>query len=297
MYAARVACYLRCGNFAAERCWRNAAGFCTKRPSETASSSTSSSNYVNNPRLNAKQLGKPAKIPREYASVSVIKTDTNEFNVALDDKPMKTPKGNIFAVPSELLANMIAEEWRSQTDHIRPDTMPMMTIACTAIDVVGEDLAGCIERLMPYLETDTLCYVNSELAEESWERSLGIEQANMWTPIRGWFENVYGAVGVSYGLTPPKHPVETLAKVKKDLEARNMWQLAAMEVSTRYTKSLICATRYMADDATAREAMDWALLEENFQIVRCGMVEGEHDMQRDNMLRWLQAAKDFCTAL
>lgn len=41
-----------------------------------------------------------------------------KFEITLDQKKLKTPKGNIFAVESEPLALAVATEWNSQKDKI-----------------------------------------------------------------------------------------------------------------------------------------------------------------------------------
>eukprot|EP00397_Hematodinium_sp_SG-2012_P050976 GEMP01059492.1.p1 GENE.GEMP01059492.1~~GEMP01059492.1.p1 ORF type:complete len:350 (+),score=66.83 GEMP01059492.1:127-1050(+) len=269
--------------------------FCTpavERTGATSSGASPSDYKFKNPRLSAAQLGQAPRIPRKYTKVAVT-TLPEGFGVTLDDKPVKTPKGKAFVLPSESLAQKVAEEWIAQEKHIIPDSMPMMTIACTAIDIVGDDAEACVDRLMPFLYTDTICFINDESAEGAWDKSLAKEQARLWTPVRQWFQETYGPVGVSLGLSPPEHPQETIDKVISCLASRNRWELAAMEVSTRYTKSVICATRFLADAVTTEQVMSWALLEENFQIERCGLVEGEHDVLRDDMAKWLQAAKDF----
>jgi chaperone required for assembly of F1-ATPase len=115
-----------------------------------------------------------------------------------------------------------------------------------------------------------------------------------WGPVRKWFEEQYGEVGVSLGINPPVHPEETVARVQAELETKDQWDLALLEVSTRYAKSLICSMKFLAnEEVTAEQVMKWALLEENFQIERCGLVEGDHDVFRDDMFKWLTAAKEF----
>jgi len=247
--------------------------------------------HTSNPRLSSEQLGRVARIPRKYKAAAVSKL-ANGFGVELDGNAVKTPKGMAFTVPAEQLALSVAAEFNSQEKHIIPDSMPMMTMSCTALDVVGDDKIACIKRLMPYLETDTICFLSDYSSTDAWDRALAKEM-EVWRPIRKWFEDQYGEVDVTFGINPPLHPEATIARVQESLKERDQWDLAALEVSTRYAKSLICAMKFLADDITPEQVMKWALLEENFQIERCGLVEGDHDVFQKDMLRWLTAAKEF----
>ena len=56
------------------------------------------------------------------------------YGVTLDGRTLRTPVGQVLAVPSRLLAWAIAAEWDAQTKQIRPVQMPLMTLTCTALD-------------------------------------------------------------------------------------------------------------------------------------------------------------------
>lgn len=49
-----------------------------------------------------------------------------KFEVILDQKKLKTPKGNIFAVESKPLALAVALEWNSQKDKILQSKMHLV---------------------------------------------------------------------------------------------------------------------------------------------------------------------------
>ena len=72
-------------------------------------------------------------------------------------------------MPSLELALAIALEWDSQTvtgRGIQPATMPMMTLASTAIDQVKVDPSIATAQCLSYLSTDTaLVYAHPEERE------------------------------------------------------------------------------------------------------------------------------------
>nr|CAI5857812.1 unnamed protein product [Callosobruchus analis] len=54
---------------------------------------------------------------RFYKNTNILRSD-KKFEIILDQRKLKTPKGNIFAVESEPLALAIATEWNLQKDKI-----------------------------------------------------------------------------------------------------------------------------------------------------------------------------------
>lgn len=211
------------------------------------------------------------------------------WHVALNGtKPVKTPKGFVLELPSRALAEALAEEWRSQEEFVKPLEMPLTTIGCTAVDLVRPDKQACIERIMPYLATDTLCF-------EDDSEVLAKRQASEWGPARQWFEEQFGVtLGVAKGILVPSHPETTLATIKRDLAQRDEWQLSALEFGTSSAKSLIVGMALVElSDVSVEVAHRWALLEELSQIDRWGMVEGEHDVSHQQSLRWLTAVREF----
>jgi len=214
--------------------------------------------------------------------------------VLLDGKPVKTPKGSFLALPSRALAEAVATEWRNQSTHVRPKEMPLTTIGCTVIDLVlpetptGPGSNLCVDRMLPYLETDTVCY-------EDDHEPLADLQRSEWGPLRQWYENRLGVqLAIATGLSVPAHPEATLEAVRQDLQNRGPWELCALEIATTTAKSLVVATALLdRDDVAAEQALRWAILEEYFQIERWGLVEGEHDVAHQEALLWLNATQRF----
>ena len=70
---------------------------------------------------------------RFYKTVSV----TPELGIALDGKPVKTPKKLPLVLPSAALAEAVAEEWRGQGEKLNPAHMWLTKLANTVIDRVA----------------------------------------------------------------------------------------------------------------------------------------------------------------
>ena len=81
---------------------------------------------------------------RFYKQVAVTPT-ANGFAIELDGRPIRTPKKSAFAVPGEAVAAAVAEEWSEQGDEILPESMPLLRLANTAIDMIaGQVMAALI---------------------------------------------------------------------------------------------------------------------------------------------------------
>ena len=64
--------------------------------------------------------------------------------------------GQTLAVPSETLAYMIAAEWDGQLKELQPSNMPLMTLACTALDQAAMHPQFYRDAALKYLLTDTV---------------------------------------------------------------------------------------------------------------------------------------------
>ena len=83
-------------------------------------------------------------------------TTSSWYGVTLDGRKVSTPMGQTLAVPSETLAFMIAAEWDSQTKELQPSNMPLMTLACTALDQAALHPQFYRDEALQYLRTDTV---------------------------------------------------------------------------------------------------------------------------------------------
>ena len=82
----------------------------------------------------------------------------SKVTVGPNGKPVRTPARAALIVPSQALAEAIAEEWRGAADEIDPRAMPLIGLANAAIDHVTKDKAGFAGGLARYAEADLACY-------------------------------------------------------------------------------------------------------------------------------------------
>ena len=98
---------------------------------------------------------RPKKIATRSEMEGIDRGGRTYFGILLDGKRIRTPAGQNFEVPSQALAMAIAAEWDAQRSHINPTQMPLMTLACTAIDQTAADPEIVIQNC---LRVSTLQY-------------------------------------------------------------------------------------------------------------------------------------------
>jgi len=82
-----------------------------------------------------------------------VRNSAGGFEVTLDGRAIKTPLRNQLELPTMTLAQGIANEWDMQEKVIIPATMPLMELACTAIDTTGD------RRVTSQMERELLSYI------------------------------------------------------------------------------------------------------------------------------------------
>jgi ATP synthase F1 complex assembly factor 2 len=66
-----------------------------------------------------------SSIKKFYRKAS-IKSDSQGFQILLDNRILKTPTGTPIILPNPLLALAVASEWETQNVYIKLFTMPLV---------------------------------------------------------------------------------------------------------------------------------------------------------------------------
>ncbi|MFN3456992.1 MAG: ATP12 family chaperone protein [Novosphingobium sp.] len=196
---------------------------------------------------------------RFYKAVTVEAAEGG-FGVRLDGRAIKTVGGRPQQVPTQALAEAMAAEWSAQGPEIDPALFLFRDMADYAIDVVAGDRASVIGEILPYAETDTLCY----RAEP--DEAFAARQRLMWEPLLASAEARLGVqFGRVTGIIHKPQPVETLAALRDELEALDAFQLAALRNTTSLAASLVIGLAALQAEADLDALWDAANLEEDWQ--------------------------------
>jgi chaperone required for assembly of F1-ATPase len=187
------------------------------------------------------------------------------WNVLLDGRPVNTPQRARLTLPSEPLAEAVAQEWNAQEAEIKPTAMPLTRLANSAIDRAAPRRDEVIEGLVAYGETDLLCY------RAEWPEKLTIRQAEAWDPILAWAREALGAdLRVVAGVMHAAQPRESIDALDEALRAYDNFALTAMNQMTTLTASLVLTLAIAHQRLSVEEAWRAAHVDEDWQIAQWG---------------------------
>ncbi len=202
---------------------------------------------------------------RRFYKVVEVQAAPDGFGVALDGRAMRTPAKAPLVVPTPAAAQMIADEWAAQGEHIRFSDMPATRHAYTAIDRVSAVRIEVAEEVARYAGSDLLCYF-AEAPEALVER-----QIRLWGPVLDWAES---ELGLSFtriaGINPLPQPPQTLLRIEALALDLDDYRLAALAYAGALFGSTILALAVHLGRLTAAEAFALSQLDETFQEEQWG---------------------------
>ena len=206
---------------------------------------------------------------RFYKEVSVA-TGDGLHRVLLDGKPVKTPGGAVLALPSEALAQAIADEWRTQDTTIRPQTMLLTKLANTAIDRVAPNPAHAREQLLSIAKSDVVCYRAASPSE------LVRRQECEWDPIIAWTREHFGASLCARNfLTFIEQDQAAMDALAASLSKLDAFSLAALYAASSLCGSLLIALALADRKLDSEQAFAAANLDKIYQAERWGWDQQE----------------------
>nr|WP_166180029.1 ATP12 family protein [Altererythrobacter segetis] len=223
---------------------------------------------------------------RFYKDVAV-ESAQGGFRLTLDGRPIRTQGGAPQVVPTRGLAGAMAEEWRAQGAEIDPRSFALRDLADFAIDHVVPDPATSAARLLPYAETDTLCY-RADPDEPLYRR-----QQELWEPLLLAIEARHGLrLDRVSGIVHRPQPVETLGRLRAVLETLDPFTLAALETLTNLAASLTVGLLALEPDADPDALFAASNCEQDWQAELWGW-EWQAEEDRARRLESFRKAYEF----
>jgi len=188
-----------------------------------------------------------------------------ECGVRLDGRPVRTPGRVPLLLPTDMLAEAVADEWGVVTDDIDPRAMPLTGLANAAIDRVAPDPVAFAAGLAAYGESDLLCYRADSPPD------LVARQADLWDPPLDWARERYDVhFEIVTGVMHRPQPAATIERLGAAIAARPAFELAPLSPIVTITGSLVLALA-LAECAMGAKAV-WAAanLDEDWQAEQWG---------------------------
>lgn len=203
--------------------------------------------------------------PRRFYTEAGVRPEGAGWTVTLDGRPVRTPKKRPLILPRQAVAAAVAAEWAAQGTSIVPASMPMMTLASTAIDIVADDPAPAVDEIVAYAGSDLVCYRAEGPA------SLVARQAAAWNPVVAWFEAQAGErLVVSEGIIHHPQPPRLLTRVRELLAPLDPFALTAVHALTTLTGSAVLALAVFDRHTGADAAWAAAHVDETWQAEQWG---------------------------
>lgn len=223
---------------------------------------------------------------RFWKEVSVAEADGG-FGVTLDGRPVRTQGGNAQVLPTPALAEALADEWRAQGEEVDANSFPLRDIADYAIDHVRPNRADTLAGLLPYAETDTLCYRADP------EEPLYRRQQELWEPLLTTFEQRHGVrMERVSGVVHRPQPAATLERLRAVLEAQDDFTLAVLQTLAPLAASLTVALEAIEPGADAEQLFAAANCEQDWQAELWGW-DLEAERNREARVKAFTAAARF----
>ncbi len=211
--------------------------------------------------------------------------------VTLDGRPVRTPGRVPLTLPTDALAEAIADEWRAVEGTIDPRGMPLTGLANAAIDRIAPDPATFAAGLAAYGESDLL-YYRAESPDP-----LIARQIAAWDPWLDWARTRYDVhFETTAGIIHRAQPSATLARLAEAVGALDPFHLAGLSPVVTITGSLLLALA-LAERAGDPDTL-WtaANVDEDWQAELWGQ-DALAGQALANKRREYDAAVTFLTAL
>lgn len=227
---------------------------------------------------------------RFWKSVEVER-EGEDWDVRLDGRPVRTPERVPLVVPTEALAQAIAEEWRSVEQTIDPRLMPLTGMANAAIDRVALDREAFAAVLARYAETDLACY------RSSWPPELVERQADAWGALLSWARRRYDVdFATTSGLMHVPQPPATVEQLAHAVASLDAFRLAGLSPLVTIGGSLIAALAVLEKAITPQQAWDAVTVDDRWQLEQWGS-DTEAEIALENRERDFLAATRFLELL
>ncbi|GAB2229684.1 hypothetical protein Drorol1_Dr00013935 [Drosera rotundifolia] len=255
----------------------------------TFSSNDGASVFIKAPKKETKETSSVA-MPMSFMTGSIVgkrfykqvttrrADDGNGWTVMLDYRTLKSPTKRVLRLPTIGLAKAVAAEWEfQQTDGIRPFTMPLMRLACTALERVPLTRPKIIENLMSKFNHDLVFCRAPE--DSDLTRALHEKQVEKIDPLLKWVESEFRFKPIVHSTFFGGKQEEGLVKAIEILLKRaDDYELAAIDAMTAASHSLVIAIGLFHGKLQIVDAIELIRLEEDLQIDKWGLVEGGHDI-------------------
>jgi chaperone required for assembly of F1-ATPase len=228
---------------------------------------------------------------RRFWKEVTVEPEGSHWGVSLDQRPVRTPARVRLAVPTEALAEAIADEWREVGTEIDPRSMPLTGLANAAIDRIAPDRQAFAAGLARYAGADLACY------RATGPKELVDVQRTAWDALLGWARRRYDIDFVTTdGVVHVDQPASTVDRLTHAVEALDVFHLAGLSPLVTVGGSLVAALALLEQVITAEQAWDAVSIDDRWQLEQWG-ADAEAEKALENRRRDFFAGARFLELL
>lgn len=222
---------------------------------------------------------------RFWSSADAIEQEGG-FGVVLDGRPVKSPSKQSLVVPTQALAQAIAQEWDAQEEGVDPEAMPFTRLANSALDKVSVQHEAVAAMIADYGGSDLLCY------RADTPQALVDRQAKAWDPLLEWIKQDHDiTLNVQTGIMPTPQPDDSRAKMAALTAQLSPFVLTAFHELVTLPGSWVIGYAALTNHAAADVLWDAALVDEIWQAEQWGEDDdavADRAKKRDSFLTGLR---------
>jgi chaperone required for assembly of F1-ATPase len=213
------------------------------------------------------------------------------FEVRLDNRPVRTPQGEVMTLPNAVLAEAVATEWARVGEHVDYAHMPLTRLAFAAIDRMDDKLEESRAEALRYAETDLTCYPSD------YPQALIAREAAAWSPVLAWAEAELGLrFHQNKTLIHKPQPTETLAKISALLTVMTRYERAGLMAAIPLLGSVVLALGLWRGYLTGAAAFAASRIGEDFQAEQWGR-DAEAEQRAEGLRRQAVSLETWFRAL
>jgi chaperone required for assembly of F1-ATPase len=228
---------------------------------------------------------------KRFWKAAEIAQEGGSWLIKLDGRPVRTPRTHALEVPTEALANAIADEWSEVEDQVDPRAMPLTGIANAAIDRVAPEKDAFAGGLSRYAEADLACY------RSEWPPELVERQSNAWDKLLAWARRRYDVdFATTSRLTHVPQSQATTDRLAHAISSLDPFRLAALSLLVTIGGSLLAGLAVLERAIEVDEAWEAVSVDDEWQLQQWGS-DTEAELALHNRRRDFIAAARFLELL
>jgi chaperone required for assembly of F1-ATPase len=201
---------------------------------------------------------------RFYAEVQVVGEGAN-WAVHLDHRALRTHGKKQLVLPTQALANVIADEWRGQGERIDLQSMFNTRLAYMALDRTPVARGELVKETARYAATDLVCHLADGPAV------LRARQDAAWGSMRDWVAKELGVhLKAVEGIIPIAQPEASIEAVRHHASGLEDFRLSALSHAVSLLGSAVLGLAVERRFISAAEAFEMSRIDEAYQAEKWG---------------------------